>query len=315
MKAIVIEKFGGAEELKLRDVAAPVAGPGELLIKVSHAGVNPVDYKIREGYLKEMMPHRFPVIMGWDVAGTVAVLGEGVRGFEPGDRVYAYARKPDVSLGTYAELIAVQAANAAPVPASLSDAQAAALPLAGLTAWQSLHDFAGLERGQTVLVHAGAGGVGSYAIQLAKAAGATVVTTASAAKHAYVKSLGADYAIDYTAADVAAELAKLFPEGVDVVMDCVGGETLVKSFPLVKRGGVVVSIVDTPSEALAIEHGVKAGFVFVSPSGSGLRELGRLVTSGALRAPEVEVLPLADAALAHRKSESRRTVGKIVLAV
>lgn len=315
MRAVAIEKFGGINELKVMDVPRPSAGPGEVVIRVSHAGVNPVDWKIREGYLKDLFPHRFPVILGWDAAGTVAEIGAGVSGLSVGERVFAYTRKAEVSGGAYAEYIAVPASSVAPVPESLDDAQAAALPLAALTAYQALHDVAKLRAGDTVLVHAGAGGVGGYAIQIAKAAGARVLTTASAAKHAYVRSLGADEAIDYTKESVADAVGRLAPQGVDVVIDAVGGETLAKSFGLVRRGGALVSIVDTPDPREAEKHGIRASFHFVAPSGEQLRALGKLVEAGKLRAPEVEVLPLADAATAHRKSEGHRTTGKLVLAV
>ena len=197
MKAIVIDAFGGPDRLRAAEVPTPKASAGEVVIELACTSVNPVDWKIREGMLSGLFPHTFPLILGWDAAGTVSDTGEAVNEFSVGDRVYAYCRKPTVQWGTYAEYVAVPASAVAAMPANLSFAEAAAIPLVGLTSWQVLFDAANLRAGQTVLIHAGAGGLGSIAIQLAKNAGATVFTTASAANHEYVRSLGADHVIDY----------------------------------------------------------------------------------------------------------------------
>lgn len=315
MKAITISKFGGLDVIQLTTVPVPVAAAGEVLIKTSYAGVNPVDYKIREGYLQGMMPHAFPLILGWDTAGQVAAVGAGVTGFKVGDRVYAYARKPTVQAGTYAEYVTVEAANLALTPRQLPDEQAAGVPLTALTAWQAIFDFAQLKAGQTLLIHAGAGGVGSFAIQLAKAAGATVIATASAENHDYLRTLGADVALDYRKDDLHASIKNLYPDGLDVVLDGVGGSTLTSSYGLVKRGGALVSIVDTPDAEKSSAYGIRASFIFVAPSGEQLTKISAMIAEGLVKAPRTEVLPLAMAAEAHRKSESRRTVGKIVLKI
>ncbi len=315
MKAIAIENFGGADRLKLMELPKPVPQDNEVLIEVAYASINPVDWKIREGYLKDLLPHEFPLIPGWDAAGSVSAVGAKVKDFKPGDRVYAYCRKPLVRWGTYAEYVTVDAASAAPMPKNISFAQAAAIPLTGLTAWQALFDFAKLKSGQTVLIHAGAGGVGSLAIQFARHAGATVLTTASAGNHSYLKSLGAQHAIDYLATDFVAAAKQLAPQGVDVVFDTVGGETQKRSLDVLKPGATLVSIVDAPDEKIAAQRGVRAGFVFVSPSGPQLREITQLIETGAVKPPRIEEMALKDAAAAHEKSSGRHVIGKLVLRI
>lgn len=316
MKAITFSEFGETECLLLSDQEKPPMGAAQVLIKASYAGVNPVDWKIRKGYLSELFPHEFPVISGWDTVGVIEAVGENVTSLKVGERVYAYARKPVVKWGTYAEYVSVDAEHAAGAPAALSDAEAAGVPLVSLTAWQALFDFAELKRGQTVLIHAGAGGVGSIAIQLAKWKGAKVYTTGSAKKHEYLRSLGADVAIDYKNEDFVAALAEAEPGGVDVVFDLVGGEVQERSFEATKSGGVLVSIVSAPSEELQEKYRVgKAGFVFVEPSGETLSRLASLFNEGTLQASPVKTYPMEDAAQAHLDSESGRSTGKLVLRI
>lgn len=315
MKAMVMRQFGGVEELRIENVAVPTPGEGEILLKTSYAGVNPVDWKIREGFLASALPHQFPLILGWDVAGTVLSVGEGVSQFAVGDRVYAYTRKPTVQWGTYAEFVTVSESAAALTPHTLTDAQAAGVPLTALTAWQGLFDFAQLKAKQVVLVHAGAGGVGGFAIQFAKSVGATVISTATKAKHSYLVDLGADIVIDYSTEDFAQKVRELYPEGIDVVFDGVGGTTLARSFDLLKPKGVLVSIVDTPDATVAVEKNVKAGFVFVAPNGAQLAHISALLDAHTVKALPVEILPLVRAQEAHVKSQSHRTVGKMVLEV
>ncbi len=315
MRAIALTAYGGPEQLQLMELPTPVPADDEVLIEVVCAGVNPVDWKIREGRLKERMPNAFPLIPGWDAAGTVAAVGRNVSTFKGGERVFAYCRKPVIQWGTYAEYVTMDAAHVAPMPANLDFAQAAAIPLAGLTAWQSLFDSACLDRGQRVLIHAGAGGVGSLAIQLARHVGATVYTTASASNHDYVRSLGADHAIDYTREDFVAAMQRLVPDGVDVVYDTVGGEVYRRSYAVLKRGGYLVSILEQPDDALMAHHGVRAGYVFVRPDGEQLGALAYLIETGAVRAPQIEELPLTDAATAQEKNRARHVRGKIVLRI
>jgi NADPH:quinone reductase-like Zn-dependent oxidoreductase len=315
MKAIVIHEFGGSDQLTLTDVPTPAPAPGEVLIQTRFAAVNPVDWKIREGYLKGMFPHGFPLIPGWDAAGVVQAVGEGVSDLSVGDAVYAYCRKPEVQWGTYAEYVTFPAEHVAPKPVDIGFAEAAAMPLASLTAWQSLVGFAELKKGETVLIHAGAGGVGSYAIQFARHLGARVITTASAGNHAYVTSLGAEVVVDYRKDDFVAVVGDLHPKGVDVVFDLIGNESQPRNYEILKKGGRLVSIVSAPDQALAEAAGVRAGFVFVSPRGDHLREIAALVNAGAVRPPPVKVFPLSDASAAQDESEGGHVRGKLVLEI
>jgi NADPH2:quinone reductase len=315
MKAMVIEDFGGPEQLKLADLPTPTPADDEVLIEVAYTSVNPVDWKIREGMLTDVFPHHFPLIPGWDAAGTVSALGSNATGFAIGEKVYAYCRKPEVQYGTYAEFVAVDRAAVAPMPTNLSFAEAATIPLTGLTSWQALFDFAGLKAGQKALIHAGAGGIGSLAIQFAKNAGASVITTASLGNHDYVKRLGADAAVDYASEDFAAAVTELEPDGIDVVYDAAGGETQRRSYEVLKPGGVMVSIVDAPDGELAERYGVKAGFVFVEPNGAQLREIAGLIEAGKVKPAAIEEMNLEDAATAQERSKAGHVRGKIVLKI
>jgi NADPH2:quinone reductase len=315
MKAVVINEFGGADKLQFQDIPAPTPEAGEVQIKVAYAGVNPVDWKIREGFLQDWLPHVFPVTLGWDAAGVVSAVGEDVSSFKVGDPVWAYCRLPTVQHGTYAEYVTVPEHFVAPKPASLELKQAAAIPLVALTAWQALFDFCNLRANQTVLIHAGAGGVGSLAIGFAKQVGAKVITTASAKNHPYVFELGADEAVDYTENNFVQLIRQKHPEGVDVVLDCVGGETLQKSLQLVRPEGSLASIVDTIDAEFGKAKNVKSGFVFVTPNGVQLRSIGELLDRGDVRAPLVEELALEEAAEAQARSQAGHTKGKLVLKV
>jgi len=315
VRAIVIESFGGREVLRLADVPAPVPAADEVLIEVAYAAVNPVDWKIREGMLAGMFPHEFPVILGWDAAGTVKDTGKNVTGFRTGDRVYAYCRKPKVGFGTYAEFVTMTQAAVAPIPKNIGFAEAASIPLAGLTAWQSLFDAAKIQAGDKVLIHAGAGGVGSLAIQFVKTTGVEVLTTASEANHAYVKSLGADVAIDYTKENFVDAVRKREPGGIDLVLDAVGNDVQRKSYEVLKKGGRLVSIVNVPSEEEARRYGVEASHVFVTPDGEQLRRIGALIESGAVKPPALQEMRLEEAAEAQRQSRAGHVRGKIVLKI
>ena len=224
MKAMIIEEYGGPQNLKEAEVPDPAPGDDQVLIEIVCAGVNPVDWMIREGLAAEAYPFEFPIILGSDAAGTIAAVGRNVADFAVGEKVFVASSKESDPNGSYAEYIAADAVSVAPIPGNLSFAQAAGVPLAALTAWQALFDFAGLAAGNAVLVHAGAGGVGSFAIQFAKHAGATVLTTASRVNHGYVTELGADVAVDYRAEDVVAAVKATHQGGIDVVLDTVGGE-------------------------------------------------------------------------------------------
>jgi NADPH2:quinone reductase len=315
MRAIAIEEFGGPEKLKAMDLPEPHAAPGEVVVRAVAAGVNPVDWKMREGWLKSRFPHAFPIVPGWDVAGTVEEIGEGVSRVRKGERVFAYARKPVVQWGTYAELVAVPETAVARMPSRLLFEEAAAVPLAALTAYQSLVGTEGVGPGTVVLIHAGAGGVGHFAVQLARNAGARVLATAGTSSREFVLGLGADDVIDYTREDWSDAVDRLSPDGVDVVYDTVGGDTQKLSFDVLKPGGRLVSIVTPPDPALARKRGVRADYVFVEPSGAQLSTLAEMCDSGKLKPSVERIFPLADAAEAQRLSQAGHVHGKLVLAL
>lgn len=317
MRAIALEQFGGPDVLKLMDLPTPQPGPGEVRIRVAASGVNPVDWKIREGFLKGAFPYAFPLIPGWECSGFIDALGDGASRFRRGDAVYAYTRLPTVRYGTYAEFIVVPEGYVAAKPERMLLHQAAGVPLAGLTAWQSLfrgHDD--VRAGATVLVHAASGGVGMFAAQLARAVGARVIATAGPANQDFLRGLGVHHAVDYQAGDFREAVRAVAPDGVDVVMDCVGKDTLARSYELVRPGGRLVGVVDTPDQAAAQQHGLRlAHYHFVQPSAHELAELGRLIDSGAVRAHVSAIYALEDAARAQIASREGRTRGKAVLAL
>lgn len=312
MRAVSFDNFGDESVLQLREHPDPVPGKGEILIRVMAAGVNPVDWKIREGLLKTRMPHQFPIIPGWDVAGKVEKLGPGCRRFKKGAAVYAYARKPVIKDGCYAEYVVLPEKNVALKPESMDFKQAATVPLAALTAWQSLFDAAGLEKGQTVLIHAAAGGVGGFAVQLAKWKGARVIATASAKNHEYVRSLGADEVIDYTQSDFVEAVRALAPKGVDVAYDTVGEEVQIRSLQTVRKGGTLVTILAPTPEAQSA-RGVHLKYVFVAPNAAQLARLAKLIDSGRVKTHIAAEFPLDQAAEAQRMIRSGHTRGKIVI--
>ena len=249
MKAAFIRRYGGNKVVELGELPAPQAGPGELLVEVHAASVNPVDFKIRDGMLKMIVPFGFPLILGNDLSGVVKAVGAGVTRFRPGDAVFA--RMDKRRIGAFAEFAVVAEADAAAKPANLSHIEAAAVPLAGLTAWQALFEIGGLKAGQKVLIHGGSGGVGSFAIQLARHAGATVATTVGARNAELARSLGADIVIDYKTQrfeDVVSDQ--------DLVFDTQAGDIQHRSFAVLKRGGVLVSIAGKPDGRLVREFGL-----------------------------------------------------------
>jgi len=317
MRALCFDEFGGNETLHEADLPIPEPKKGEVQIEISHAGVNPVDWKMTEGWLKNMLRFEFPVIPGWDAAGKVSKLGEGVSQFQIGDPVFAYCRNPEViDRGTYAEYICFDAEGVSLKPESLSLKEAAAIPLVGLTAWQSLFGPSPLKKGQSILIHAGAGGVGSLAIQLAKWAGAKVYTTASESNHDYVKSLGADVAIDYKRESIDEVLKQHEADGVDFVYDCVGDPVFDKSLKYVKKGGALVTIcVFSFDKGLAEKHGIQIHSVFVQPNGQELNKLKQLFDDGALKAPQVHEVSFSGATDAWDQLRTQHTRGKIVLKI
>jgi NADPH:quinone reductase-like Zn-dependent oxidoreductase len=308
MKAVRIHRYGGPEVLIYENAPVPQINEDDALVRVHAAGVNPVDWKIREGYLQGMLNYRLPLILGWDVSGVVESVGSNVTHVKPGDAVYS---RPDISRdGAYAQYIAVRASELAPRPATLDDVHAAAVPLAALTAWQAIFDAAQLTAGQTVLIHAAAGGVGSFGVQLAKWKGARVIGTASARNAQFLHDLGVDQFIDYTT-DRFEQVAR----DVDVVLDTIGNETQRRSWQVLKPGGILVSIIDPPKPEEAAAHNARGAYVFVQPNASELTEIAQLIDQGHVKPIVETVLPLADARTAHELNETGHTRGKIVLQV
>ena len=301
MKAIRYEQYGPASVLELKEVPRPAPGQNEVLVRVQAAGVNPIDWKLRSGRFRAD-PKALPITPGFDIAGTVAELGPGATGFKPGDRVFALLHRQ----AGYAEYVTVPAGDLVATPDNTDAAHAAALPTAAQTAWEALFDEGGLKQGQTVLIHGAAGGVGHFAVQLAKHRGARVIGTASAGNLEFLKSIGVDQGIDYKTQKFE-ELAK----DVDLVLDTVGGETLARSYGVVKRGGTVVSIAGRVDPAKLAEHGLRAAGN--DSSGSPLPAIAKLVAEGAVK-PEIgATFPLAEAQKAHEQSETGHARGKIVL--
>ena len=308
MKAVRIHEYGNSNILAFEDAPTPSITSNEVLVRVVAASVNPVDWKIREGYLRQMITHPMPLTLGWDVSGVVAAVGDDVTQFRVGDAVYS---RPDIKRnGTYAEYVAIRDSEVALKPLTVSHIEAASLPLAGITAWEALITSAQLTAGQRVLIHAGSGGVGSLAIQLAKSHGAYVIATTSGRNRAFVESLGADEVIDYQTQQFTEILQDL-----DVVFDTLGGDIQKSSWSVLKQGGILVSIVSPPSDEKAKELGVRSAFVFIEPNAYILEQLAKLVEHGKLRPIVGAEFALHDIAKAHALSETGRAVGKIVLYV
>ncbi|HKQ37736.1 MAG TPA: NADP-dependent oxidoreductase, partial [Verrucomicrobiae bacterium] len=286
----------------------PKPARDEVLIRVHAAGVNPADWKVREGWLRQLVQHEFPLILGWDVSGVIEEVGPGVSQFKKGDEVFS---KPDTSRdGAYAEYVVVRESEVALKPKSLAHVYAAGIPLAGLTAWQALFDIAHLQRGQRVLIHAGAGGVGHFAVQFAKWKGAHVVATASAENQQLLRQLGVDQAIDYTT-----ELFEQVATDIDVVLDTIGGDTQERSWTVLKKAGVLASIVQPPDTEKARGLGLRSAFVRCQPCGIELGEIAALIDSGDVRVVLDRILPLSEARRAHELSQVGHARGKIVLRV
>lgn len=308
MKAVRIHAYGGLDVLHYENVPMPKLRPDDILIRVRAAAVNPVDWKIREGYLQNVLKHTLPLTLGWDVSGEVVEVGPQAARFKVGDEVYV---RPDIERdGSYAGYIAVKADEAAYKPATLDHPHAAAVPLAALTAWQVLVDAAQLQAGQTVLIHAAAGGVGSLAVQLAKVRGAHVIATASAVNTGLVAELGADQFIDYT----RTRFEEVVKE-VDVVFDTLGGDIQERSWQVLKPGGILVSVVSPPCKETAAERGLRRAFVFIHADGRQLSAIARLIDEGKMKPLIHTILPLAEVRQAHAISEGGHARGKIVLHV
>ncbi len=308
MKAVCIYAYGGPDVLRYEDIPRPHPGQGEVLVRVHAAAVNPIDWKIREGHLREMLKHTLPLVPGWDVSGAVEALGSGLTWLKVGDEVFS---RPDIFRdGAYAEFMVIKESELALKPKSIDHIHAAALPLAGLTAWQSLFVAGGLVAGQRVLIHAAAGGVGTVAVQLAKWKGAQVIGTASARNHDFLRKLGVDQVVDH--GTVRFEDAV---QPVDLVFDTMGGEIQERSWKVLKRGGILVSIVSPPPAERAAAQAVRQAFVFTQPNATQLAELAKLADADKLKAIVEIILPLSDATRGQELSERGHTRGKIVLRV
>jgi NADPH2:quinone reductase len=312
MKAVHFNEYNAP--LELSEIAKPEPKPFEVLIRVAYAGINPVDYKIYEG-LKTRLPSKLPIIPGWDVSGEIEAVGSEVENLKVGDAVMAFCRKPIIQNGTYAEYVTFFAEHVVKKPSNITFAQAATVPLVTLTAWQALFDAGHLHQGQKVLIQAGAGGVGGYAIQFAKYAGAQVVTTARKENHDYVKQLGADFAIDYTQGSVAERVKKWAPKGVDVAFEMIGGKSMEETLLSVKPGGYVATILEQVDPEAAAKAEVYYGYVFVRPCGMQLSKIAELIQINRIKVPEVQEFSLAQFNEALESQKSGRTGGKIVLRV
>ncbi|RZL76745.1 MAG: NADP-dependent oxidoreductase [Rhodococcus sp. (in: high G+C Gram-positive bacteria)] len=330
MKAFVLDRYGNNDGVRFGEMPDPQLGPGDVLVQIHAASVNPLDLRIRQGKLKPVLPYRLPIVLGNDLAGVVVKVGRNARRFQPGDEVYA---RPDQSrIGAFAEFIAMDEDDVALKPRELTMEEAASVPLVGLTAWQALIEKANLQAGQKVLIHAGSGGVGTFAIQLAKYLGATVATTTSTANTEWVQRLGADIVIDYKKEDFAEVL-----HDYDLVLDTLGGETLEKSLRVLKPGGKVISVSGPPDREFAKEaglnwilqqvmrllslrirrnakrHKVAYSFLFMKSSGDQLRNLASTIDSGAIRPVVDQVFPFESTKEALAHVEQGRAKGKVVV--
>jgi NADPH:quinone reductase-like Zn-dependent oxidoreductase len=315
MKAIVINDFGGPEQLQLVERPMPPITDDQVLVAVRVAAVNPIDWRIRKGQMKQFVPYEFPAIMGREVSGVAAKVGAAVRGFAVGDAVFGFLQQRLLHWGGYADYVPVEAAKLAHKPEGLSFEQAAALPVAGHTAWQGLFEVAQLKPGEVVLITGAAGGVGSLAVQLACDAGATVIASAGPANHAFVRSLGASLVVDYRAPDFAATVAAQFPAGVDVIFATFAGMSLQGCAPLVRTGTRIVLLSPEATDKDMHIGPVTSQILIARADGAQLEKIAQLAVQGRLRPQIGAVLPLEQAARAHDMSESHHTRGKILLRV
>lgn len=308
MKAIRIHEFGGPEVLKLEDAPMPEIGSDDVLIKVHAAGVNPVDWKIREGLRKEKFPTTFPLTPGWDVSGVIEAVGENIKIFKKGDEVYSLP-SPSKN-GAYAEYIAVPANLVSKKPKTIDHENSAAIPLAASTAWQGLFDFGHLEQGQRVLIHAGAGGVGTFAIQFAKWKGAHVITTTSEKNTEFLKLLGADEVIDYNKTKFEDAV-----QDIDLVLDTLGGDVQKKSLQVLKEGGRLITTLRPDSQEEAKAKNIHLETFTAKAHPDQLQQIAQLIDLGKIQPVIEKIMNLEDAAEAQELSRQGHSRGKIVLRV
>ena len=317
MQAIFYKNFGNPDVLQLGTLPKPKINEDEVLVQVGAAGVNPIDRRLRNGELQDFFQRQWPIIPGWDVAGRIVEIGTAVKDWKIGDDIVGLAFTWFLHHGSYAEYVPVKAASIALKPKCFSFTQAAALPLVSLTAWESLYEYVELKSGQSVLIHAGAGGLGSAAISIAKYLGATIYTTTRNKNFDYVRDRGADHLIDYTETDYFAYIQQHEPHGVDAVLESLGTEPHIENaIKLVKPNGTVPYMNNEPPEMVEIkEKNIKTKFLHHRPDGKNLAILMDLYEKNKLSLPEINVMPLEAASKAHRMSESRQTRGKITLKV
>ena len=332
MRAFVVDRYGSNDAVRAAEMPVPAVGDDDVLVRIDAAGVNPVDIKTRDGKMKVVVPYRTPFILGNEVAGVVTQVGGRVRGFKPGDEVYA--RLPKDRIGAFAEYVAIREDAVAHKPKTLTMEEAASIPLVGLTSWQALVERANVTAGQRTLIHAGSGGVGTFAIQLAKHLGAIVATTASAANFDLVRGLGADVVVDYRTEDF-----ETIVRDCDIVFETLGGKTLEKSIRVLRPGGILIEIAGPPDPAFAEEIGanpivalairlmsyrvrrmarrarVRYSFLFMRPSGDQLREIASLIDSGIIRPIIDRVFPFESTKDALAYVEGGRAKGKVVIKV
>ncbi|SMO84903.1 NADPH:quinone reductase [Fodinibius sediminis] len=310
MRAAYFEEFGELDQIKTGTLERPEPGEGEVLVRVKAAGVNPVDAAVARGMLKDAIPARFPVIPGWDVAGVVEEQGHAARRFEEGDEVYAYARRPTIQHGTFAEYIALPEAYLARRPQNVTMEEAGGIPLVALTAYQALFEAGDLQEGQVLLVLGASGGVGSMAIQLAKSIGATVIGVASKRNQNYMQELGADITVDYKAGDVGDAVRSVMPAGVDFIFHCSRGDSLTQSMDTLKSGGQLVSITNRQPGA---PEDVSFQYVFVEPNTVQLQHIQQLADEGKIKVPISRTFSLEEAGQALQEIESLHSRGKTVI--
>lgn len=324
MFAMIIRRTGGPEVFEYAEVETPVPGPGEVLVNVAYAGINPADWKNRQGHLEQFRPYVFPYIIGFDAAGVVAAVGEGVTEFAAGDRVFTPTNHGQGGQGSYAEYVTASVDRVAPIPEALGLREAAALPVAALTAWQGLFDRGGLQSGQMAMIHGGSGGLGSFAVQFARWAGARVAASCSTANVDYLRQLGVERVIDYRQEDIPLVVREWAPGGLDYLMDAVGVSTLPAGLDLVRRGGTYVSIPtlvddgDIPAAAAAgAERGVNRVFSTMDDSNCAatLARIAKLLVDGEVMLPPIQEFCLRDVAKAHEILQQGHNRGKMVLRI
>ena len=308
MKAIVINQYGGSDQLVEKELPTPELADDQVLVELKATSINPIDWKMRAGYLKEMLPYDFPIILGWDAAGIIKKVGTSVTSFSVGDKVLA--RPATTPRGTYAEYTAIEENLVSKMPDNISFDEAAAIPLTGQTAWVALVEIGKIKEGDRVLIHGGSGGVGHLAIQIAKYFGAYVAATASGKNEELAKSLGADQFINYQEEDFEQILSDF-----DFVLDTQGGEIQEKSYNILKKGGTLVSIVAPPDEEKAAEKGVLTGYFFLEPTGERMKTLAKLIEEDHLKPIVGKTFPFTQEGLreAHDVSENESIPGKVVI--